>query len=86
MKISYNWLKTYINCDLPYQEVASALTSTGLEVEDSTYYESVKGGLKGIVTGKVISCEQHPNADRLSLTKVDVAAAKCYQLSAVRPM
>lgn len=76
MKISYNWLKTYINCDLPYQEVASALTSTGLEVEDSTYYESVKGGLKGIVTGKVISCEQHPNADRLSLTKVDVGSGE----------
>ncbi len=51
MKISYNWLKTYINCDLPYQEVASALTSTGLEVEDSTYYESVKGA-QGIVTGR----------------------------------
>lgn len=76
MKISYNWLKAYINCDLPYQEVAEALTSTGLEVEDSTHFESVKGGLKGIVTGKVISCEPHPNADRLSLTKVDVGGGE----------
>ncbi|MBZ0243679.1 MAG: phenylalanine--tRNA ligase subunit beta, partial [Bacteroidales bacterium] len=76
MKISYNWLKTYINCDLPHQEVAEALTSTGLEVEDSTHFESVKGGLKGIVTGKVVSCEQHPNADRLSLTKVDVGSGE----------
>ncbi|MDY0076067.1 MAG: phenylalanine--tRNA ligase subunit beta [Bacteroidales bacterium] len=76
MKISYNWLKTYINCNLPYQEVAEALTSTGLEVEDSMPFESVKGGLKGIVTGKVISCEPHPNADRLSLTKVDVGSGE----------
>ncbi len=76
MKISYNWLKAYINCDLLYQEVAEALTSTGLEVEDSAHFESVKGGLKGIVTGKVISCEPHPNADRLSLTKVDVGSGE----------
>lgn len=76
MKISYNWLKTYINCDLPYQEVAEALTSTGLEVEESTHFESVKGGLKGILTGKVISCERHPDADRLSLTKVDVGGGE----------
>ncbi|MDA3944153.1 MAG: phenylalanine--tRNA ligase subunit beta [Bacteroidetes bacterium] len=72
MKVSYNWLKDYINCNLPAQEVAEALTSTGLEVEDTLHFESVKGGLKGIKTGKVVSCIPHPDADRLSLTKVDV--------------
>lgn len=72
MKISYNWLKQYINCNLPAEEVAEVLTATGLEVEDIIPFESVKGSLKGIVTGKVLSCVQHPNADRLSLTTVDV--------------
>ncbi|HOI32053.1 MAG: phenylalanine--tRNA ligase subunit beta [Bacteroidales bacterium] len=72
MKISYNWLKQYINCDLPAEEVAQVLTATGLEVEDIIPFESVKGSLKGIVTGQVLSCIQHPNADRLSLTTVDV--------------
>ncbi len=72
MKISYNWLKQYIHCDLPAEEVAQVLTATGLEVEDIIPFESVKGSLKGIVTGKVLSCKQHPNADRLSLTTVDI--------------
>lgn len=61
-----------MNVDLPAQQVAEALTSSGLEVEDTLHFESVKGSLKGIVTGHVVSCERHPNADRLSLTKVDV--------------
>ncbi|NOU48144.1 MAG: phenylalanine--tRNA ligase subunit beta [Bacteroidales bacterium] len=72
MKISYNWLKQYIGIDLPAQTISEALTSVGLEVEDFTPFETVKGSLKGIVTGKVISCEKHPNADKLSLTTVDV--------------
>lgn len=72
MKISYNWLKKYLSVDLPAEQVAEALTSSGLEVEDTLNFESVKGSLRGIVTGHVISCERHPNADRLSLTKVDV--------------
>ncbi len=72
MKISYNWLKQYINIDLPAQEVAEALTSVGLEVEDYHTFETIKGSLKGIVTGKVVQCERHPNADKLSLTKVDI--------------
>lgn len=72
MKISYNWLKQYINCDLAAEEVAQVLTATGLEVEDIIPFESIKGSLKGIVTGEVLSCTQHPNADRLSLTTVNV--------------
>jgi phenylalanyl-tRNA synthetase beta chain len=72
MKISYNWLKQYINIDIPASEVAEALTSVGLEVEDFHNFESVKGSLKGVVTGKVVQCERHPNADKLSLTKVDI--------------
>jgi phenylalanyl-tRNA synthetase beta chain len=72
MKISYNWLKQYTDIDLPAQTVSEALTSVGLEVEDFTPFETVKGSLKGIVTGKVITCAKHPNADKLSLTTVDV--------------
>jgi len=72
MKISYNWLKKYIDCDLPAEEVAQVLTATGLEVEDIIPFESIKGSLKGIITGEVLTCTQHPNADRLSLTTVNV--------------
>jgi phenylalanyl-tRNA synthetase beta chain len=71
MKISYNWLKQYLDIDLPAQTISEALTSVGLEVEDFTPFETIKGSLKGIVTGKVISCVKHPNADKLSLTTVD---------------
>jgi len=71
MKISYNWLKEYLNIDLAPEVVAEILTATGLEVEDAIPHESIKGGLKGVVIGKVLSCEKHPNADKLSLTTVD---------------
>ena len=72
MKISYNWLKQYIQCDLPAEELGKTLTGTGLEVEDITRYESVKGGLKGVVVGKVLTCVEHPNSDHLHITTVDV--------------
>jgi phenylalanyl-tRNA synthetase beta chain len=72
MKISYNWLRTYINLDLSIQETADVLTSIGLEVESSEPFESVKGSLYGLVVGKVISCIPHPQADKLSLTQVDI--------------
>lgn len=72
MKISYNWLKQFINTDLDVEEVNVILTDLGLEVEGLTDFESIKGGLKGIVVGHVESCEQHPNADRLKLTKVNI--------------
>ena len=74
MKVSYNWLKQYINCDLSAEEIAKKLTGTGLEVEDLTPYESIKGALKGVVVGKVIYCVDHPNSDHLHITKVDVGA------------
>ena len=76
MKISYNWLKQYVQCDLPAEELGKTLTGTGLEVEDMTRYESVKGGLKGVVVGKVLTCIDHPNSDHLHITTVDVGEAE----------
>lgn len=76
MKISYNWLKDYINIDLPAAEVADILTNTGLEVEKTHDYISIKGGLEGLVVGQVVSKEQHPNADKLSVTKVDIGTGE----------
>ncbi len=72
MKISYNWLRRYLSIDYAPQRIADILTAIGLEVEAIEEYENIKGGLRGIVVGHVIECEKHPNADRLSLTKVDV--------------
>lgn len=72
MKISYNWLKEYINLNIGSQETADILTNTGLEVEGIERCESVKGGLEGIVIGEVKSCKKHPNADKLSITTVDI--------------
>jgi len=72
MNISYNWLKDYINLDLSPFEVAGVLTQLGLETGNVTEVETVKGGLKGFVVGKVITCQKHPNSDHLSLTTVNV--------------
>jgi phenylalanyl-tRNA synthetase beta chain len=72
MKISYNWLKQFINIDWTPEKTSELLTNLGLEVEGIEAYASVKGGLKGIVLGEVKTCKQHPNADRLKLTTVDV--------------
>jgi phenylalanyl-tRNA synthetase beta chain len=72
MKISYNWLKKYLVIDLPAEEVSVLLTDCGLEVEAVDKYEQAKGGLAGVVVGQVMSCERHPNADKLSLTKVAI--------------
>ncbi len=72
MKISYNWLKQYINTDLPAETVATMLTDCGLEVEGIERNETIKGGLKGVVVGEVKTKEKHPDADRLSITTVDV--------------
>lgn len=72
MKISYNWLKQYIQLDLSPDETSELLTSCGLEVEGIERYQSVKGGLEGIVIGHVLTCEKHPGADKLSKTTVDV--------------
>ena len=76
MKISINWLKTIINTDSPANEIADLLTAAGLEVEGMETVESIKGGLKGLVVGHVLECVKHPEADRLSLTKVDVGTGE----------
>lgn len=76
MKISYNWLKEYVNIDLQPEEVARILTNTGLEVEGIEKFESVKGGLQGVVIGEVKTCVKHPDADKLSVTTVDVGDGK----------
>lgn len=72
MKISYNWLKQYIDIPESAEEIGRVLTGTGLEVESVEPFETIKGGLKGLVIGEVITCTKHPNADKLSLTTVDV--------------
>lgn len=72
MKISYNWLKEYLDVDLPVAKASEILTNIGLEVEGIETYESVKGGLNGLVIGEVLSCEKHPNAKKLSLTTVNI--------------
>tara|TARA_B100001059_G_scaffold50883_1_gene44241 strand:- start:5843 stop:8269 length:2427 start_codon:yes stop_codon:yes gene_type:complete len=72
MKISYNWLKQFINIDWDAEKTGDLLTDLGLEIEGIEDFVSVKGGLKGVVVGHVLECEQHPNADRLKVTKVDI--------------
>lgn len=72
MNISYKWLKEYVDFDLTPQEVVDALTSTGLEVDALEEVQSIKGGLKGLYVGKVLTCEVHPNSDHLHVTTVDL--------------
>ena len=71
MNISYNWLKQFLKLKDSAEEIASTLTELGLEVEGITDFQSIKGGLKGIVIGKVKSCKKHPNADRLKITTIE---------------
>jgi phenylalanyl-tRNA synthetase beta chain len=72
MKISYSWLKNYININVEPQKISTILTDSGLEVEGFEKQQTVKGGLEGLVIGEVVEKTQHPNADKLSLTKIDV--------------
>jgi len=72
MRISYNWLKQFIKLDWKSEETAALLTDLGLEVEGVDKFESLKGGLEGVVIGHVLTCVQHPNADRLRITTVDL--------------
>jgi phenylalanyl-tRNA synthetase beta chain len=72
MKISYNWLKTYISTDISAEEAGKILTDTGLEVEGIEKIEAVRGGLDGVLIGKVLTCEKHPDADKLKVTTVDL--------------
>jgi phenylalanyl-tRNA synthetase beta chain len=71
MKISYNWLKDYLETDLSPQEMGTILTDTGLEVESVEKFESIQGGLNGVVVAEVLTCEKHPNADKLKVTTVN---------------
>lgn len=80
MKISYNWLKQFLNLDWEVEKTAELLTDLGLEVGGIEIFESVKGGLKGVVVGHVLTCEKHPNADRLKLTTVDIGAEEAVQI------
>lgn len=80
MKISYNWLKQFIKIDWKSDETAALLTDLGLEVEVVEKYQSIKGGLEGIVVGHVLTCVQHPNADRLKVTTVDLGDGNPIQI------
>ena len=68
MNISYNWLKRYIATDLPAEKIAEILTDIGLEVEGFEKIETVKGGLRGVVVGEVVTCADHPDSDHLHVT------------------
>ena len=80
MKVSYNWLKEYIDIDLSAEKACEILTDTGLEVEGLRKVEGVKGGLKGVVVGEILTCEKHPDADRLNVTTVNVGEAEPLQI------
>jgi phenylalanyl-tRNA synthetase beta chain len=72
MRISYNWIKQFLKIDSSSEDVSNMLTDLGLEVEIVEKYQSVKGGLEGVVVGHVLTCEKHPDADRLKITTVDL--------------
>ena len=80
MNISYKWLKEYVDFNLTPQQVCDALTSTGLEVDALEEVQSIKGGLKGLYVGKVLTCEMHPNSDHLHVTTVDLGKGEPSQI------
>ena len=80
MEISYKWLKEYVDFDLTPQETADALTSCGLEVDALEEVQTIKGGLKGLFVGKVLTCEMHPNSDHLHITTVDLGKGELQQI------
>lgn len=80
MKISYNWLKQFIKLPDNAEETGTLLTDLGLEVEGISSFQSIKGGLEGVVVGHVLSCEPHPNADKLQLTKVNLGNGEEVQI------
>ncbi|WP_340063370.1 phenylalanine--tRNA ligase subunit beta [Ascidiimonas aurantiaca] len=80
MKISYNWLKQFLKIDWEAGKTAELLTNLGLEIEGIFPFESVKGGLKNIVVGNVLTCIKHPNADRLKVTTVDIGNDRILQI------
>ena len=80
MKISYNWLKDYLKCDLSPEEVASALTSIGLEVDALEQVESIPGGLAGVIVAEVVECVEHPDSDHLHITKLNTGEGELLQV------
>ena len=80
MEISYKWLKEYVDFDLTPHETADALTSCGLEVDALEEVQTIKGGLKGLFVGKVLTCEMHPNSDHLHITTVDLGKGEPQQI------
>lgn len=80
MKLSLNWLKKYLNVSYTPEKIAEMLTIIGLEVEGIEKVESIKGGLKGVVVGEVLTCEKHPDADRLSVTTVNIGSGESLQI------
>ena len=80
MKISINWLKDYLETDHTPEEISEILTNLGLEVEKISDFESIEGGLKGVVAGKVLECGKHPNADRLKVTSIDIGSNEVLEI------
>ena len=80
MTISYKWLSEYLPLTIEPERLARILTSVGLEVENFEKFEEVKGGLKGLIIGEVLSTEKHPNADKLTLTKVSIGNGEPLQI------
>lgn len=80
MKVSYNWLKQYVDLDVAPEALDQLLTDTGLEVEGIAKIEAVKGGLQGVVVGEVLSCEKHPDADKLKVTTVTIGSGEPLQI------
>ncbi|GAA4232546.1 phenylalanine--tRNA ligase subunit beta [Postechiella marina] len=80
MKISYNWIKQFIKIDWTPEQTSELLTDLGLEVEGLTPYQSVKGGLEGVVVGEVLTCIKHPNADKLNITTVNIGKESPLQI------
>ncbi|MBQ3439765.1 MAG: phenylalanine--tRNA ligase subunit beta, partial [Bacteroidales bacterium] len=71
MKVSYNWLKEYLACDLTAEQVAEAMTSIGIEVDSVEMEEEIPGGLVGVVVAEVLTCVEHPDSDHLHITTVN---------------
>ena len=80
MKISYNWLKQFLKIDWTPEQTSALLTDLGLEVEGIEVYQSVKGGLEGVVVGEVLTCIKHPNADKLKITTVNIGLEEPLQI------
>lgn len=85
MNISYNWLRRYLDTSLTAEQISAILTDIGLEVEGFEKIETIRGGLKGVVVGEVLTCVDHPDSDHLHITTVDVGTASRSRLSAAPP-